>query len=529
MELIPTQDFSKAEEHYKGYLAFQKTELSEFLNNMPHKTIAIFSGNRGGKTGSVAKHMVDRVRGMCKIPEKNLLARKIRCMSSTLPEQASQDEDDNAQYIELKKRIPGTHIIKDITSRSQNLIVKRPVGLNTDRTIFEFRSSKQDTQDLGKINLSCVWHDEETPKEKRSECRRRLMEEKGDEIFTLTAINPLTYVFYDVWDRASYIRRSDTIVDLFNVPKEEWPNKNTNIACYQMATDDNPILDIDEIEANFEDITDPDDLAIRRYGFFRQMTGRVVKTYDPLVCRVSKDRYFPDGIPYNWVHARGIDYHESRTPWSVGWLSASPEDEWFMWQEFHPSIDGPHAYNTYEIANAIARKSGDYIYQVNLIDPLANKKQANTGFSTTEDLNRYFHQIREESGVGSAAFWEGWDTKGTKGRDEVSKRFKNAVRCGRPFNNTVKERGVTRRLPTLWLLDTVPKTHKSVKNWCFGEYVQEQSKAVNDPKIQPQQKNSHDNMVLEAFAKDNRLLYASHLTNNPPSQMRRKSISVTGR
>jgi hypothetical protein len=66
-------------------------------------------------------------------------------------------------------------------------------------------------------------------------------------------------------------------------------------------------------------------------------------------------------------------------------------------------------------------------------------------------------------------------------------------------------------------------------NWCYGEYVTTQTKAVNDPKPVPQQKNSHDNMVLEGFAKDIRLLNASHLINNPPRQAMRRNISVTGR
>lgn len=296
-----------------------------------------------------------------------------------------------------------------------------------------------------------------------------------------------------------------------------------------MATDDNPILDKNTIDRIFEDIIDPDELILRRYGVFRAISGRIYKTYNPMICYTDFDKFFPDGVPYRWVHARGIDYHESRTPWSIGWVSASPEDEWFLWQEFHPAIDGPHAYNTYDIAQAMARKSGDYYYNVNLIDPLANKKQANTLFSTTDDLNRYFNQILQERGIGTPAWWEGWDTKGKKGRDEISKRFKNSVRCGRPFNNVVKEHGKTRRLPTLWISNKCPRFNKSLINWTYGEYVTTNTKAVNDPKDVPQQKNSHDCMVLEALAKDARLLYAAHMINNPPRQAVRKVISIAGR
>ncbi len=234
-------------------------------------------------------------------------------------------------------------------------------------------------------------------------------------------------------------------------------------------------------------------------------------------------------IPYDWLFCIGIDYHESRTPWSVEWMACSPHDEWFVFQEFHPAIDGSNSYNTYEIAKYILRNSGDYKYSVCLIDPLANKKQANTGTSATEDLNRHISEIRSDYGLGNEMYFQGWDTKGTHGRDEVSKRFKNATRCQKPFNNLVKEHGKFRRLPTLWISHDCPKVNKSILNWCYGEYVTASTKAVNDPKPTPQQRNSHDNMCLEAFAKDRRIIHAAHLINNPPTQMARGNRSITGR
>ena len=211
-------------------------------------------------------------------------------------------------------------------------------------------------------------------------------------------------------------------------------------------------------------------------------------------------------------------------------MSASSDDEWFLWQEMHPAIDGVNALNTYEISQAIARRSGDYEYKVNLIDPLANKKQANTLFSTTDDLNRHFDIIRREQGVGSKSWWEGWDTKGTTGRQEVAKRFKNSAKCGKPFNNLVKSKGRMRRLPTIWVSHKCPKFNKSILNWTYGEYVTTHTKAVNDPKNVPMQKHSHDNMVLECIAKDFRMLHAAHIMNHPPRQaIGRRQISVTGR
>ncbi len=510
---------------YSNYVSFIKTEQFAVLEKLWHKTIGIFAGNRGGKTSTVAMTYFKRARGIHPIADKNRLARKIRCMSSTLPVNVEVDEGDNAQYIELKKIIPYEQIIKDVTVRTQNLVIKSPTH---GKTIFEFRSSKQETQDLGKIDLSSVWHDEETPKDKRQECKMRLMGEGGDEIFTLTAINPLSYVYSDIWCNTSFIYRTKIVAEHFNLPRVEH-HKRGDVACIQMATDDNPTLSLETIESIFESVDDPDDIAIRRYGAFGQSTGRVHKAYNPSVGYISFDKTFSNGIPHEWFFARGIDYHDSRIPWSVGWLAVSPQDEWFLWKEFHPAIDGPNSYNTYEIATGMARRSEDYEYQVNLIDPLANAKQPNTLFSITDDLNRYFEDLRTSEGLGKPAYWEGWDTKGGKGRDEIRTRFKNATRCGKPFNNFTNDLKTRNYHPTLWICDTCPKFHNSLMRWSYGEHISSATKAVNDKKTKPQQRFSHDNMVLEAWAKDARILNAPYYMKHRPSQVLRQHRSITGR
>ncbi len=514
---------------WHGILTMEPTGILDTMLRLRHKVVVVLAGNQSGKTASVAYQYSLRVFGLHPVPEKNKLANKIRCMSSSLPETSSEDEQDNTQYLELKKRIPPEMIKKDITARSQNLVVRRPVGISAKDCVFEFRSTKQELQDLGKIQLSSVWHDEETPKLMQQECAMRLLAEDGDEYYTVTLTNPLSYVYDDIWQRAGYIYRTPTICEKFGVKEAEYlTGGNKQVAAIHMATDDNPTLTPDAIERLFEDMDEPTQL-LRRYGQPAHVTGRVHKTYNPLVGYIDHDKHFPDGIPYAWLHGRGIDYHESRTPWSVIWVSASPNDEWFAWQEFHPAIDGPNAYNTYDISLAVARKSGDYMYPLNIIDPLANKKQANSLFSVTDDLNRHFDDIRKNDGIGTATYWKGWDTKGTKGRAEISKRFKNASRVGRPFNNVIREKGRIVHLPTLWITTRCPRTHKSILDWRYGEYVTTQTRMVNDPKDKPQGKNSHDCMTLEAFAKEAVFLNAPYLMTHPPKQADRKNMSVTGR
>ena len=505
---------------------FVESEAARVLDRLPHKTVGLFAGNRGGKTSTIAYIYIKRLLGISFCDEKNRLAKKIRCISSTLPGTGDVDSQDNAQYIELRKLIPPEMILQDITARTTTLVVKSPVH---GKTVFEFRSSKQEMQDLGKISVDSVWHDEETPKEKREECRMRLMETGGDEVFSCTATNPISYLYDEVYQQASYVFRTKSVVEKYGLAREEKRNTGKDIACIQMATDDNPILDKAVIDSLFEAIDDPDVLALRRYGIFKSISGRVFKSYDPSICYIPFKKYFPNGIPYDWFHCRGIDYHESRTPWSVGWMSVSPKNEWFLWREFHPPIDGPNSFTTGEITKHIARNSEGYYYSVDLIDPLATKKQPNTGYSVVEDLNREFHRLKEDDRIGTGAYFCGWDTKGTLGRDEISARFKNARKCQAPFNNAIRDRGIVRHLPTLWVCDTAPNFHRSLLNWCYGEWGTAGSRAVNDPKPVPQQKNSHDPMVLEAFAKDSRIIHAADYMRNRPNFRTYKPASITGR
>jgi len=510
---------------WANFLNFVKTPHLKKMMGLEHAILFILAGNQAGKTSNTAFDYIARILGIHPVEEKNRLSKNIRCLSSSLPESADADEQDNTQYLELKKLLPYEAILKDITARSRTVTISSPVH---GKSYLEFVSTKQELQDTGKVQRCSLWADEEPPRPYWDESRMRLHARGGDTRLTLTPINGLSWTYDDIYRRASYIWRSKAIVDALAEPQEEHiKGGSQNIAVIHIATDDNPTLTKESIDMIFEDIDDKDTLMLRRYGVFRQVSGKIHKTFDPRIHVLSYDRTFPGGVPMEWLHCRGIEYHESRIPWSIGWLSASPEDEWFLWKEFHPAIDGAHAMTTPEIARSIARKSGDYYFDVNLIDPLANKKQANTGFSVTDDLNRLFDEMHQNEGLGTPCYWKGWDTKDTKGRDEVRKRFKNAKEVGKPFNNMVKRHGVFQRIPTLWIMDTCPNFVKSIQRWSYNEWATVQSKSSNDPKDSPQQKWSHDNMVVECLAKDVRLIY--NATNRPIAGLNDHKYSQTGR
>ena len=276
----------------------KETEQMKAMLKMDCNILGAFAGNQSGKSFTMSYMYFLRVLGLHPIKRLNKLAKKIRCMSPSLPVPGGNEEQVNTQYLELKKMIPPEMIVKDITARSTNLIVRRPVGIGGN-TVFEFRSSNQEMQSLGRIQLSSVFYDEEPPQGVREESKMRLLAEGGDECFALTPTNALSFTYDEVWQRAEYIYRTSTIQKKFNLPEHDYPNKNTKIMCVQMATDDNPTLDPDTIDFIFEDITDPDELALRRYGVFRQISGRVHKTYSPETCYIDLRIYFGDELQHS--------------------------------------------------------------------------------------------------------------------------------------------------------------------------------------------------------------------------------------
>ena len=223
-----------------------------------------------------------------------------------------------------------------------------------------------------------------------------------------------------------------------------------------------------------------------------------------------------------WIHARAIDYHE-RNPWAIIWITLSPQNEAFIYKEWNPS---PLKFVNYIIAEGIASRSGSQHYIMNLIDPLARKIQTNTGISVVEDLNRIFHQLKKED-LCSGGYWEPFDTKGSKGTDEIRKRLQNSVRVGRPYNNEVVDDGRKVVLPTLWISRECKETARSLKHWSYEDWATSKVAVVKDKKEVKAQKFSHFCTALEGIFKDNRFKPRANRSHQPTR--RPKYFRVGGR
>lgn len=441
----------------------------------------------------------------------------------------------NATYPEFKKWLPNFLIKKDITSRKTAITLHDPnkghnfgdIEYAGADIVIEFVSYSQEIQAGAGVQRLSVWEDEESPMAFHEEQMPRLVAEDGDLLISLTPANRISWTYDEIFERSQLYIRTKAICDFLDHGKRkenneegtkriEWTENDTNIAIIQAASDDNPTLSKKAIEKKYF-YDDPDTVATRRYGIFRQATGRIFTDMSYKIHVLDFNRYFVDGIipEINYVHARSIDYHE-RNPWAIIWVALSTQDEAFVYREWSPV---PLKWVNVAIAEEIAHRSEMQKYVVNLIDPLARKIQTNTGMSVIEDLNRAFFQFKRD-GICSGGFWEPFDTKGTKGRDEIRKRLKNANLVGRPFNNEIVREGRKITLPTLWISKNCPETAKSLKQWRYEDWATSKVIAVKDKREVPAQKFSHFCTALEGIFKDNRFRPRKQKFNNLQSSKR---------
>ena len=432
------------------------------------------------------------------IAEKRGAGRKhnmVACSKSIHPTDRFIRKNAKVKSIEVvgERRVFDLVMETEIPTRKKN---KRGVVVDTT----DSRSPRNNFVIQGGVVVhNC---DEEPPYPFWSEQLPRLLAADGWVMLALTPANYISWTYSELFERASAYYRSETIAKRFGLKKVEIVKEDNAIAVIQAATDDNATLRPDVVERLFESYDDEDVVAIRRYGIFKQVSGRIFKDFSKIHI-IEEQEYFPEGINPEWFHARGCDYH-GRNPWAIGWAALSDNDEMFVYDEMAPS---PEKFTTDAIARAVAENSGDYRYKLNLVDPLiksANGKDSpRPEWSVLDDFNGAFSRLRQ-AGVGTGGLWEVWDTKSERGRDAVKVRLKNSIICGKPFNNIQYKEGARVVLPTIWFFSKCKNFTNSLRGWAYSEWSNTGMNHSKEAKDAPEQKNSHFCMVLEGLLKDAR-------------------------
>ncbi len=489
-----------------GYLSYKPCFLLNSLLKCHQKIIMLNTGNQAGKNDAIAKHYVMRLLGQHPIEKKNMrpdtAIRTLRFAAQTLPmEPDGQGEVRNTVYPALKRRLPPGMIKKDVTIRKPVMILYDPQG--GPDIVVEFVSYGQQTQSQAGVQRWSVYLDEQAPHDFFQEQLPRLLASGGDLVIGLTPLEGVTYLYEEVYQRAEVMYSSNRLIEYMKethdkdlLPVEVY-DRTSGIAIIRCATDDNPTFTKSQVDETMNQYDNEADYEVRRYGIFHQISGVIFKEYDPKIHFINQSTYFPEGMPHEWLHARGIDFHE-HTNWACSWICLSKWNEAFVYNEYNPS---PDRMVTMDICRQVAHQSLDYKYILNLIDPWAVKKQLNTGLTPLDDMNRYFSEFKHE-GIGTGGYWMPWDTKSARGRDVIKERLKNARLVGRPFNNRVVDKtGRESHLPTIWIMNNCIKTDYMMRNWRWEEWADRDAYMTKDEKNKPQDRNSHFPVTLECIFK----------------------------
>jgi hypothetical protein len=506
--------------YFEGFFNYKKTPMFKWLINCKCRTILLVTGNQGGKNETAWMDYCYRILNIHPQKHKNITPdmkiRTIRFASEVLPADSNTSEVKNTQYPVIKRRFPSNLILKDLTARRHAIDLLCAAG---GFITVEFVSYSQTVQEGAGVQRTSIYIDELCSQDFYEEQMPRLLASGGDVIITFTPVEGSNdWLFDKLFERARMVYRTEAVRKRIkermklDLPEVEINEKGEDVAVIMWATDDNPIYEgiakrqseirgyeitaeqyIDEMFGGMDDET----VDARRYGIFRQLSGKVHKQFDLRTHVIKPEDYFPSGIPEDYSHFRGIDYHQANA-WAVVWGAVSKDNELFIYRD---AAFKPGNLTTYDISGMIADMSGVYKYRLDLIDPLACTRQVNTNTTTVEDLNRYFRQFRLE-GRGTGAYWQGWDTKGTRGREELTRRLINSIRVGKPFNNKVVDNGRTSLLPTVWFFDSCRPTIESLKNWRYDTWDSREALQRNEEKEKPAQKWSHFPMVIECVLKN---------------------------
>jgi len=459
---------------------FQWHDIAKQYLNSPAAIRGIIKGNQGGGTAVTTMDAILRLLGMHPVKSRNVLNKPVRFVSKCLPK--NDEDEENQQYVEFKRRFPAELIKKNITARSSTIIVRDPKG-GSDRKV-EFLSKKQDIDAFMSVQRSAYYQDEEIERVKWDECQMRLLAEGGDTTIALTPVRGLDWTYDDIWMRAAKIMRSGSICKEFGFPRIEKTGNDTEIEIFCWATDDNPIMDPGSIDRIFGDIDDKDELAMRRYGVFRQVSGRIYKSFDKTVHVVPSEDVFDTALFRNFWHFRMIDFHPQK-PWNVSWVAVSPTHEWFVWNELEAHHDNCV---TVDLRDRIKSESlldeDDPYNRGTLVDPLARMAQGNTGFSVFDDLSRGMDGLRRCTAADTKTTME--KAGQTSGRMNIKHRLKNSLIAGRPGNNMRRDSLPDPRygdyMPTIWFMDNCRGHIEHFHSWRFVDYQMEHVKSVRTTK-----------------------------------------------
>lgn len=138
---------------------------------------------------------------------------------------------------------------------------------------FQFMSYEQDLQKLGSATLHRIHYDEEPPMKVYEECQPRLMRYGGDQIFTMTPLQGMSWTYKDIWGLSG--GNDDDLTQSVFINHED------KVASVIVDMDDNPYLTEEAKEDTLRGF-DANTRKARKEGRYVHFAGLIYNEFSEL-------------------------------------------------------------------------------------------------------------------------------------------------------------------------------------------------------------------------------------------------------
>lgn len=277
IERLPRERREEARELLAVYE--EQVRANPLLAYTPHEKQVVFhrswdplkaflGGNRSGKTtAGIADDLIQAVDREC-LPEHLRAFKKweppfycrIICPDFT-------EQMEGVIFVKLREWAPKEQLVGGSFEKAYDKQRRRLRFRNG--SVFSFMTYEQDVDKFGGAALHRVHYDEEPPKAIRKECEMRLVDYGGDELFTMTPLQGMSWMYDDIWEPFQKGRLEDGTIVLVDM-------------------DDNPHLDERTKQRVLKGLS-AEERQARKSGRFVHFAGMIYSDF-------SRNRHVVPGI-----------------------------------------------------------------------------------------------------------------------------------------------------------------------------------------------------------------------------------------
>lgn len=269
---------------------------------------------------------------------------------------------ETALIVKLQELLPKDHLLGG-TWRSAYEKDLRVLHFKNGSKFF-FQTYEMDVKKMGSATLDRVHYDEEPPLAVFNECRMRVMVRGGDQLFTQTPVQGMSWTYEALWQNRGT-----------EVSERVW--KGQDIETVVVHMEDNPAMSPDEIEIALAGMSE-EEKAARREGRYVALHGLIYPDFRDRRRGALCSHVVPEApIPENVNVVVGID-PGYRHPAAIVWLYLTPDDTMVAFE-----AQRYEKFSARQVCEQIVRINDLYgvtpLYYV--IDPSARNKNHETGRS----------------------------------------------------------------------------------------------------------------------------------------------------